>query len=111
MTAWEIIDATFKASGLPDAETVYQAHWHDCAKSFEEMHFLNGFGHADKRFHFRADWAACGRDFADMPALPGHNAGYNQAEIGRASCRERVSRYGYNSVVAVSLKKKTTQTS
>src|SRR3546814_6995025 len=43
MTAWEIIDATFKASGLPDAETVYQAHWHDCAKSFEEMHFLNGF--------------------------------------------------------------------
>src|SRR3546814_15348314 len=33
-----------------------------------------------KRFHFRADWAACGRDFADMPALPGHNAGYDQAD-------------------------------
>src|SRR3546814_18996032 len=44
------------------------------------MHFLNGCGHADKRFHFRADWAACGRDFADMPALPGHNAGYDQAD-------------------------------
>src|SRR3546814_14118499 len=27
MTAWEIIDATFQASGLPDAGTVYQAHW------------------------------------------------------------------------------------
>src|SRR3546814_10791513 len=37
MTAWEIIDATYKASGLPVAETVYHAHWHDCAKSFAEM--------------------------------------------------------------------------
>jgi anaerobic selenocysteine-containing dehydrogenase len=44
------------------------------------MHFLNGFGHADRRFHFRPDWAAFGRDFAAMPALPGHNPGYDQAD-------------------------------
>ncbi len=30
MSAWELIDATLKASGLPDAQTVYEAHWHDC---------------------------------------------------------------------------------
>ena len=36
--------ATLKASGLPDADTVHAAHWHDCVKSFEEMHFLDGFG-------------------------------------------------------------------
>jgi anaerobic selenocysteine-containing dehydrogenase len=83
MSAWEIIDATLKASGLPDAETVYAAHWHDCVKSFEEMHFLDGFGHADRRFHFRADWAAYGPDFAAMPPLPGHNEGYDRADAER----------------------------
>jgi anaerobic selenocysteine-containing dehydrogenase len=79
MSAWEIIDATLKASGLPDAATVHAEHWHDCAKPFEEMHFLNGFGHADGRFHFKADWSAYGRDFAAMPALPGYNQGYDRA--------------------------------
>src|SRR3546814_3034191 len=36
MIAWEIIDAPFKASDLPDASTGYQAHWHDRAKISEE---------------------------------------------------------------------------
>jgi anaerobic selenocysteine-containing dehydrogenase len=52
-------------------------------KPFEEMHFLTGFGHADKRFHFRADWAACGRDFAAMPALPGYSEAYDRADEER----------------------------
>src|SRR3546814_12554853 len=60
MTAWEIIDATFKASGLPDAEPGYQAHWHDSAKSFEEQHFLTRSGPADQRSHFRPHRAASG---------------------------------------------------
>ncbi len=72
MSAWQMIDETLRASGLPDAETVYRAHWHDCALSFEQMHFLDGFAHADKRFHFRPDWAALGRDHAGMPEMPGH---------------------------------------
>ncbi|MEQ8354220.1 MAG: molybdopterin-dependent oxidoreductase [Kiloniellaceae bacterium] len=83
MSAWEIIDETLRASGLPDAQTVHGAHWHDCVKTFEEMHFLDGFGHADKKFHFKADWAALGRDFAAMPALPGHNPGYDRADGDR----------------------------
>ena len=83
MSAWEMIDRTLKASGLPDAETVHAGKWHDCALPFEEMHFLNGFGHADKRFHFRADWSAYGPNFAVMPALPGHNDGYDQKTAER----------------------------
>ncbi|WP_299616630.1 molybdopterin-dependent oxidoreductase [Pelagibius sp.] len=83
MTAWEMVDETLRASGLPDAETVHAAHWHDCAQSFEEMHFLNGFGHADKRFHFRADWAALGPDFAAMPALPGHSEAFDRSTAER----------------------------
>jgi len=72
MTEWEIIDATLKASGLPDAETVYGEHWLDFAPDFETAHFLNGFGTPDGRFHFRPDWQAVGRDYAVMPALPDH---------------------------------------
>ncbi len=30
--------------------------WIDRKIPFEEAHFLNGFGHADGKFHFRPDW-------------------------------------------------------
>ncbi|NIA72337.1 molybdopterin oxidoreductase family protein [Pelagibius litoralis] len=79
MTTWELIEETLKASGLPNAKTIHAAHWHDCILSYEDMHFLNGFGHADKRFHFKADWAAYGPDFAAMPALPGYSDRYDRA--------------------------------
>ena len=71
MSAWELIDRTLQASGLPDAEALHAAHWHDCALPFETMHFLDGFGTADRRFHFKADWRAVGHDHAAMPRLPG----------------------------------------
>ena len=74
MTAWEIVDATLKASGLPDAETVHQAHWHDCALPFDDAHFLSGFETSDKRFHFKADWARVGGNPGPMPILPDHVA-------------------------------------
>ncbi|MFQ5972842.1 MAG: molybdopterin-dependent oxidoreductase, partial [Alphaproteobacteria bacterium] len=72
MTAWELIDATFAASGHPSAEEVWRGHWHDCALPFEEAHFLEGFPHADRRFHFRADWTSIGARGDGAPALPGH---------------------------------------
>jgi anaerobic selenocysteine-containing dehydrogenase len=83
MTIWEMIDTTLKASGLPDADTVYEAHWYDCSRSYEEMHFLNGFEHADGRFHFKADWAALGEDHERLPALPDHVAITDEADEGR----------------------------
>ncbi len=72
MSIWQIIEATLKASGLPDAETMYDRHWHDCALDFETMHFLNGFGHADGRFRFKPDWTARPYVEAELPRLPGH---------------------------------------
>jgi anaerobic selenocysteine-containing dehydrogenase len=79
MTAWELIEATFAASGHPPAEEVWRNQGHDCAEPFEAAHFLTGFPQPDKRFHFRADWAAVGRDHEGMPVLPGfwpsHDAG------------------------------------
>jgi len=72
MTPWELIDQSLKASGLPGADEAYQAHWVDCSKPSDEMSYLNGFAHADGRFHFAPDWAALGPDHAVMPALPDH---------------------------------------
>ena len=70
MTEWQIIDATLRRSGLPGADEVADGRWMDFVKPFEEMHFLNGFGHDDKRFHFRPDWSRVGRDHARMPKFP-----------------------------------------
>ena len=72
MTAWELIDATLKASGLPGADEALEARWIDCSKPSDELRFLNGFKHADGRFHFAPDWAALGPDYAVMPELPDH---------------------------------------
>ncbi len=70
MTAMEIIDATLAASGWPDAATVQQRRWIDAQPEFRAAHFLDGFGHADGRFHFAPDWSRIGPDHAGMPSLP-----------------------------------------
>ena len=53
--------------------------WLDCQPPFEELHFLNGFGHADGKFHFRADWAnapyahdGLKGPWEGLPTLPDH---------------------------------------
>ena len=72
MTAMELIDATLRASGWPDAETVLRERWIDAAQPFEKAHFLEGFPQPDRRFHFAPNWAALGPNHACMPRLPDH---------------------------------------
>jgi anaerobic selenocysteine-containing dehydrogenase len=74
MTAMQIIDETLKASGWPDAKTVQAQSWIDVQPPFADSHFLDGFGHPDKRFHFAPDWSRIGADHARMPKLPDHMA-------------------------------------
>jgi len=83
MSAWEIIDRTLSASCLPGADAVYEARWLDRARDFETMHFVDGFGHADGRFHFRPDWSAVGSEHAVMPVLPDHMAAIDEADAER----------------------------
>ena len=71
MTAWEIIDAMLKASGLPDAETLHANRWHDAQPDFETSHFLKGFDFPDGRFRFAPDWASLG-DYGGLPEMPDH---------------------------------------
>ena len=72
MTEWEMVDATLRASGWPDATTLRDTHGFDCMPKFETAHYLDGFAHPDKRFRFAPVWAGQGPEFAGMPALPDH---------------------------------------
>ncbi|HEY5789800.1 MAG TPA: molybdopterin oxidoreductase family protein [Gammaproteobacteria bacterium] len=74
MSAWELVDATLRDSGLPGADALYAAGGHDCSLPFAEAHFLTGFAHPDGRFRFSPEWAALGADHAALPELPDHVA-------------------------------------
>ncbi|HTR11870.1 MAG TPA: molybdopterin-dependent oxidoreductase, partial [Roseiarcus sp.] len=79
MTPREIIDATLRMSGRGTLAELEAMRWLDCQPTFETAHFLDGFGHADGKFHFRADWPNVPYDndgmrgpWQDMPSLPDH---------------------------------------
>lgn len=55
MTERQHIAAILGPSGT-DFDRISEEHWLDCQPSFEEAHYLNGFGHADGKFRFRPDW-------------------------------------------------------
>ncbi|MCK6449415.1 MAG: molybdopterin oxidoreductase family protein [Alphaproteobacteria bacterium] len=80
MSAWEMIDRTLKASGLPDAETAHRMGWIDLSPDYRTAHFLDGFGYEDRRFHFAPDWKRWGLDHAKMPELPDHMATIDAAD-------------------------------
>lgn len=71
MTAWAMIDETLKKSGYPSADDIHARGGLDCAPGFDKTHFIDGFGHPDKRFRFKPDWKALGA-MPGLPALPDH---------------------------------------
>jgi len=77
MTSREIIDQTLRDSGWGDLERLEKEHWIDCQPDFRDSHYLDGFAHADGRFHFSPDWTALmphgfGPSNTVMPTLPDH---------------------------------------
>lgn len=72
MTELELIDATLRHSGCPDAATLTSQRWQNKAPDFATGHFINGFAWPDGRFRFKPDWAALGPLGHLMPALPDH---------------------------------------
>src|ERR1700692_518312 len=77
MSARELIDVTLKKSGRGSIEELQADMWRDLQPDFRTSHYLDGFAHPDKKFHFRADWAnpPFGLKMGDidkMPALPDH---------------------------------------
>jgi anaerobic selenocysteine-containing dehydrogenase len=74
MTPLELIDHTLRVSGLPGVTDFPDHGWLDCCPPFRIDHFLDGFGHANKKFHFRADWPALGPQDHGLPPFPDHAA-------------------------------------
>jgi len=77
MTPRELIDATLKLSGHGDIDRLEADLWRDLQPDFRTSHYLDGFAHADGKFHFKADWAnpPFGLKMGDidkMPSLPDH---------------------------------------
>jgi anaerobic selenocysteine-containing dehydrogenase len=78
MTPRELIDATLKLSGHGDIAALEADIWRDIQPDFRTSHYLDGFAHADKKFHFKADWknppfGTPGMGpWQEMPALPDH---------------------------------------
>lgn len=72
MSEWDLMDAALQRSGYAGAQSVWEGHWDDRVESFDDAHFLNGFGHDDGKFHFMPDWSKIGGNHSGMPALPDH---------------------------------------
>jgi anaerobic selenocysteine-containing dehydrogenase len=79
MSPRELIDATLKKSGHGDIDTLQADLWRDLQPDFRTSHYLDGFAHADGKFHFKADWAHVPIGDAgmmgawdQMPSLPDH---------------------------------------
>src|SRR5450631_820937 len=78
MSPRELIDATLKKSGHGDIATLEADLWRDLQPDFRTSHYLDGFAHADRKFHFKADWAhppfgiSGMGPWQRMPSLPDH---------------------------------------
>jgi anaerobic selenocysteine-containing dehydrogenase len=85
MTPRQLIDATLKKSGHGDIEKLEADLWRDLQPDFCTSHYLDGFAHADKKFHFKVDWAhpPFGKVMGaveKMPRLPDHWAIIEEAD-------------------------------
>jgi anaerobic selenocysteine-containing dehydrogenase len=87
MSARELIDVTLQKSGRGSIEKLQADLWRDLQPDFRTSHYLDGFAHADKKFHFKADWARVPLGNAgmmgawdQMPTLPDHWAIIEEAD-------------------------------
>ena len=70
---WELITGMLEKSGFKEKIPLEQKSFEiDLDLGFRKMHFLDGFGHEDGKFHFNADWTHWGQGNQEMPKLPDH---------------------------------------
>jgi anaerobic selenocysteine-containing dehydrogenase len=87
MTPRQVIDSTLQASGRGDVATLEAELWRDIQPDFRAAHYLDGFAHADGKFHFEADWSTVPStndgltgDWQAMPSFPDHWAVIENAD-------------------------------
>ncbi len=65
----DLIDETLRLSGRAGLDQLDQQNWFDVQPDFRTAHFLDGFAHKDRKFHFRADWRGAAKAISKMGAL------------------------------------------
>jgi len=87
MSPRQLIDVTLRNSGHGGIEALESDLWRDLQPDFRTAHYLDGFAHADGKFHFKADWAHPPVGHAglmgawdEMPSLPDHWTAIEQAD-------------------------------
>src|SRR5271170_711783 len=87
MSPRELIDATLRKSGHGGLAELEADLWRDLQPDFRTSHYLDGFAHVDRKFHFRADWAhpiignaGLVGAWRAMPSLPDHWAAIEEAD-------------------------------
>ncbi len=66
----KMIDKTLKLSKIGDLQTLKKENFIDLQPSFRKAHFLDGFGHKDKKFHFSPNWKKNDSKFNKIFNLP-----------------------------------------
>ena len=79
MAPREIINETLQKSGRGGIAELEADLWRDIQPDFRASHYLDGFAHPDRKFHFKADWATTPTPnnglmgaWDGMPGLPDH---------------------------------------
>ena len=87
MAPRDIIDETLQASGRGGIADLEADLWRDIQPEFRASHYLDGFAHPDRKFHFKADWSKIPTpnnglmgQWDGMPGLPDHWAVIEQAD-------------------------------
>ena len=70
MSEREIIDWTLQKSNYGSLKKLEETGFIDVQPDFNTSHFINGFGHPDKKFHFKPDWSLLGPYHKSMPKYP-----------------------------------------
>ena len=68
----EFIDNTLKLSNLGSLKELKIKKFIDLQPEFNTSHFINGFGHKDKKFHLAAEWKINNKPFNKQFELPDH---------------------------------------
>ena len=68
----ELIDKTLLKSRLGSLKKIRNTKFFDLQPDFEEAHFLKGFGHKDKKFHFAPKWKDNSDSFNKQYRFPDH---------------------------------------
>ncbi len=68
----QLIDKTLKLSKLGSLKELKIKKFIDLQPSFNKSHFINGFGHKDKKFHLTAEWKSNNKIFNEAFKLPDH---------------------------------------